>query len=72
MFDNLSVFCICTYMFPIKLPENDLKKIETYWSISIGSYVIVFILILVRLVALCIEKFAEDDSRDCRFSPLSC
>jgi len=52
-------------MFAVTLPEDDLKKIETYRSISSGSYVIVCILILVRLVALSIEKFAEGGSRRC-------
>ena len=72
LFDNLSVFCVCIYMFAVTLHEDDLNKIETYRIISSGSYVIVCILIVVRLVALSIEKFAEDDLRDRRFSALSC
>ena len=42
LFDNLSVFYMCIYMFAVTLPEDDLKKIETYRSISSGSYVIFF------------------------------
>jgi hypothetical protein len=60
-------------MFAVTLPEDDLKKIETYRSVSSGSYVILCIVILVRLLALSIEKFADDDDLQYfRFSPLSC
>jgi hypothetical protein len=72
LFDNLSVFYIFIYMFALTLPEGDLKKIQTYRSISSGSYVIVCFLILVRLVALSVEKYADDDLRYFWFSPMSC
>ena len=39
LFDNLSVFCVCIYMFAVTLHEDDLNKIETYRIISSGSYV---------------------------------
>ena len=43
------MFCIC--IFDERLPENDLKKIETCRSCS-GLYVAVYILIVVQLLVL--------------------
>jgi hypothetical protein len=48
----LSVFYIC--LFDVRLPEDDLKKIETCWKIS-GQYVKVYILILVCLLVLSVK-----------------
>ena len=41
-------------MFDVQLPEDDLKKIETFRCVSV-LYVKLYILILVYILALCIE-----------------
>ena len=52
MFDNSSVFCVC--LFDVRIPEDDLKKIETWRSIS-GLYVKLYILMFLHLLALSIS-----------------
>jgi hypothetical protein len=48
----------CQTSIGLRLPENDLKKVETYWNLS-GLYVKVYILILVRLLVLSIKLFIK-------------
>jgi hypothetical protein len=47
LIDKSSVFYVC--LFDVRLPEDDLKKIETCPSIS-GLYVKLCILVLVRML----------------------
>jgi len=52
LLDKSSVFCI--HLFDVRLPEDDLKKMELCWSNS-ELYVKVYILILVHLLVLSIK-----------------
>jgi hypothetical protein len=52
MFDNSSVFCVCS--FDVRIAEDYLKKIETCRGIR-GLYVKLYILMLVHLLALSIS-----------------
>jgi hypothetical protein len=54
LFDNPPVFYIC--FLHVRLPEEDVKKIETYLSVC-GLYVKVYISIVVNLLVLSVEMF---------------
>ena len=45
---------VCVCLFDVNFPEDDVKEVETCRSIS-GLYVRVYIVILVRLLALSIK-----------------